>query len=227
MLTVFQLHWVCTRSWCVCFHGLHFSGSRLLCWELSEADPGLCALSRSKPLRFRFWSTPQRHKPLRFRFWSTPQRRGLCCAWVLCPSQVLAAQVTRCLVSVVTPRWAVHLITSPVPAAWFSGCTMCMPSQVCHMSLLGSWSLTEILPADVNHPESQELLVSNGACLHFGRVCLSGAMIATFWLWLTFVCLSLVGNGPLLSLLALLLCLLSPLFCEQACQCLRFGLFSG
>ena len=34
--------------------------------------------------------------------------------------------------------WGVHLIASPVPAAQFSGCTTGMPSQVCHVSLLGS-----------------------------------------------------------------------------------------
>ena len=36
------------------------------------------------------------------------------------------------------PGGGVHLITSPVPAAQFSGCTMGTPSQVCHVSLLGS-----------------------------------------------------------------------------------------
>ena len=36
-------------------------------------------------------------------------------------------------------------------------------------------------------------------------------------------CLSLVGNGLVHSWLALL----SPLFCEQAWQCLRLGLFTG
>ena len=51
---VFQLHWVCLHSRRVCFHGLHFSGSRLLCLELSEAGPRLRALPRSKLLRFRF-----------------------------------------------------------------------------------------------------------------------------------------------------------------------------
>ena len=30
--------------------------------ELSKAGPGLCALPRSKPLRFRFLGTPQRHR---------------------------------------------------------------------------------------------------------------------------------------------------------------------
>ena len=80
---VFQLHWVCLHSRRVCFHGLHFSGSRLLCQELSDARPGLRALPRSKPLRFRLSGTPQR------------RRLGWAC--VLCPSQVRAAQVTRCL----------------------------------------------------------------------------------------------------------------------------------
>ena len=108
----------------VSFHGLHCSGSRLLCQELSEAGPGLRALSRSKPLRFRFSGTPQR------------RRLGWAC--VLCPSQVRAAQVARCLASAVTPRLGVHLIACPFPAAWFSGCTMGVPSQVCHVSLLGS-----------------------------------------------------------------------------------------
>ena len=38
----------------VCFPRLHCSGSSLLCRELSKAGPGLRALPRSKPLRFRF-----------------------------------------------------------------------------------------------------------------------------------------------------------------------------
>ena len=44
------------------------------------------------------------------------------------------------------------LITSPVPAAQFSGCTTGAPSQ-----------------ADVDRPEPQEVLVSKEACLQFGR----------------------------------------------------------
>ena len=73
------------------FSCLHCLGSRLLCWELSEAGPGLYALPRSKPLRFRYWGTPQRH------------RLGWAC--VLCPSQVRAAQVTRCLASAVSATY--------------------------------------------------------------------------------------------------------------------------
>ena len=102
MLAVFQLYWVCPHSWRVCFPSLHCSDSRLLCQELSDAGPGLHALLRSKPLRFRFLSTLQ--------------RRGLCWACVLCLSQVRAAQVTRCLVSTVSPRWGVHLVAFPCPS---------------------------------------------------------------------------------------------------------------
>ena len=92
--------------------------------ELSKAGPGLCALPRSKPLRFRFSGTPQRHR--------------LSWASVLCPSQVRAAQVTRCLVIAVAHRRGMLLITSPIPATRFSGCAVVTPSQVCLMSLLGS-----------------------------------------------------------------------------------------
>ena len=83
VLTVIQPHWVCPNSWSVCFPSLHCLGPKLLCQELSDAGPGLYALPRSKPLRFRFSGIPQRH------------RLGWAC--VLCPSQVRAAQVTRCL----------------------------------------------------------------------------------------------------------------------------------
>ena len=87
MLALTRPHWVCPRSRRVCFPCLHCLGSRLLCRELSEAGPGLYALPRSKLLRFRYLGTPQR------------LRLGWAC--VLCPSQVRAAQVTRCFVSVV------------------------------------------------------------------------------------------------------------------------------
>ena len=84
----------------------------------SEVGPGLPALPRSKPLRFRFSGAPQRYR--------------LIWACVLCPSQVQASQVTRCLVSTVTPRWVVYLIASPVPATQFSGCTMGMLISDCN-----------------------------------------------------------------------------------------------
>ena len=67
-------HWVYPHSRHVCFPCLHCLGSRLLCRELSEACPGLYALPRSKPLRFRYLGSPQ--------------RRRLVWACILCPFQV-------------------------------------------------------------------------------------------------------------------------------------------
>ena len=110
------------RSWCVCFQGLHFSSSRLLCWELSEVGPGLHALPRSKL----------------FRFSGSPQRRRLCWACILCPSQVREAQATRSLVSALSPGGAGSLMTSPVPATHFPGSAAGVPSQVCCVSPLES-----------------------------------------------------------------------------------------
>ena len=124
----------------------HCSGSRLLCREPSAAGPGLLAPSRSKPLRFRHLGSPQRHR--------------LIWACVLCPSQIRAAQVMRCLASMVAATYR-------LPAARLSGCTTSAPSQV-----------------DVDCPEPQEVLVSKEACLQFCRYCLSGAAIAPFWLQL-------------------------------------------
>ena len=106
-----------TCSRCVCFPSLHCSGSRLLCLQLSEAGPGLCALPRSKPFRFRF------------RFSGTPERRRLSRTCVLCPFHVWAAEATRCLASTVTPRCGVSY-TSPIPAAQFAGWQQACPSQV-------------------------------------------------------------------------------------------------
>ena len=79
-------------------------------------------------------------------------------ACVLCPSQFWAAQATRCLASTYSPG-AVHLITSPVPAARFPGCAAA--SQMCLVSPLGSWSLAATLLMDVNYPGFQEDLVSD------------------------------------------------------------------
>ena len=95
------------------------------------------------------------------------------------------------------------------------------PSQVCCVSLLGSWSLAATLPADVNGPESLEVLVSNEACLQFGDASLGLRLPPPALAVLT--CLSLAGDGPVHSQLALL----SPLFCERAQQSLKLGLFMG
>ena len=59
------------------------------------------------------------------------------------------------------PRWTMHLITSLVLAARFPRCSVRALSQVCHVSLLGSWSQAVTLLADVYHLGSQEDVVSN------------------------------------------------------------------
>ena len=74
--------------------------------ELSEVGPGLCALPRSKPLKFRY---SQRH------------RLGWAC--VLCPSQVRAAQATRCLANTLCPDGSCVLsLLPPQPLR----CAMCL-----------------------------------------------------------------------------------------------------
>ena len=120
-----QPHWACPRSLRVYPPCPHCSGSRLLHREPSEGGPGLPA--------------PPRSKPLRFRHSGSPQRRRLGWACVLCPSQVRASQVMRCLASSVAATY--HL-----PAARFSGCTTGAPSQ-----------------ADFDCPEPQEVLAKKPA----------------------------------------------------------------
>ena len=87
VFTVSRPHWVWPHSQHVCFPCLHCLGSRLFCPKLSEAVRELYVLPRSKPLRFRYSGSPQRCR--------------LSWARVLYPSQIRAAQVTRCLVNVV------------------------------------------------------------------------------------------------------------------------------
>ena len=92
-------------------------------WELSKVGPGLHALPRSKPLRFRFLGTPQSH------------RLGWVC--ILSPSQVRAAQATRCFASTHSQD-VMCLIISLVPVDQFPRCAARAPPQVCRVSPLGS-----------------------------------------------------------------------------------------
>ena len=112
-----------TRSMCA-FQVYSAQAPRCSAREWSKVGPGLCALPRTMPLRFRFSGTPQRHK------------LGWAC--VLCSSQVRAAQAKKSLASALSPGEAVCLTSSPVPAALFPGCAAGAPSQVCHVSPLGS-----------------------------------------------------------------------------------------
>ena len=132
VLVVCQPHWACSCSQLMHPPCPHSSGSRLLPCKPSETSPGLHVPPKSKLLRFRHSGSPQRHR-LRW-------------ACVLCPSQLRATRVMRCLVSVVTATYRL-----PVPATQFSGCTTSAPSQ-----------------AD-DCPEPQEVLISKEPCLQFGR----------------------------------------------------------
>ena len=80
------------------------------------------------------------------------------------------------------------------------------PGPVCLVSLLGSWSLPEILPADVDHPVSQKSLIRNlmPVC-NLVRDTVSGAEFAPYRLWLAPASpLPPAGDGPVCSQLALL-----------------------
>ena len=104
---------------------------------LSKAGPGFCALPQSKPLRFRFLGTPQRC------------RLSWACVFCLPWSEHLKRPGAWWTHS----SGAVCLITSPAPTTRF----WALPTPVCHVSLVASWSLTATLPADVNCSESQKV----------------------------------------------------------------------
>ena len=80
-----------------------------------------------------------------FRHSRSPQRPRLGWACVLCPSQVRAAQVMRCLARAIAATYR-------LPAARLFRCATGAPSQ-----------------ADVGRPDPQEVLVSKEACLQFYR----------------------------------------------------------
>ena len=86
-----------------------------------------------------------------------------------------------------------------------------------------------IVPADVNHPESKEVLVSNWEpAPSLVEDAVSRAEVAPFGTGCRLIAsLPPAGDGPVTSLLALLWYSLSPLFCEPAGSVLSLGLFVG
>ena len=78
-----------------------------------------------------------------------------------------------------TPQ--VRCVLSPLPSQCCFLCTVGAPSQVCHVSLLGSLSLAATLPVDVNRTGSQEDLVNNWEPAHsLVEDAISGGKIALF-----------------------------------------------
>ena len=119
------------------------------------------------------------------------------------------------------------LITSPVLATQFPRFTWRVPSQVCHVSPLGSPSQAVTLLADVYHPGSQEDVVSNWKPAYslveeaglWGQDCSSPLPSSSDCH--THVSLPPLGEGPVHSRLALLWYSFNPLFCECARLCVR------
>ena len=107
---------------CVCFPIYTAQALGCSAGELSKVGPGLRALPMSKPLRFRFLGTPQRH------------RLGWAC--ILCPSQLRVAQATRYFSSAHSPG-LVYFIAFPIRPPRFPEFAVGAPSQVCCVSLLG------------------------------------------------------------------------------------------
>ena len=107
----------------------------------TKVGPGLHALPRFKPLRFRFSGTPQRHRLL----WACV----LAYFWAR-TAQVRAAQATRCLESALSPGGRC-VLSPPGPSPCVSWVRSGNASQVCHMSHLGtdlwlrpSWQMSTV-----------------------------------------------------------------------------------
>ena len=147
--------------------------------ELSEAGPGLCALPRSKPLRFSFLGSPQRGR--------------LCLAGVFCPSQVRAAQATRCLASSVSPGG--EFVLSPpwsqvLGVLGGSGCAH-LQCALCLFWGADLWLQPSWQKSTIQNPKGFWLATG---CL-LDRGCLSGAKFASFQLWLPTSCFPVSSGG--------------------------------
>ena len=100
-LAVYGPHWAQLTAFCA-FLVYTAQAPGCSAGVLPKAGHAFCALPWSELLRFRFSGTSQGHR--------------LSWVCILCPSQVQAAQATRCLASVLSQVGI--LITSPVWAAW-------------------------------------------------------------------------------------------------------------
>ena len=82
------------------------------------------------------------------------------------PFPGLSSSGNQVLCECTVPGGLCSLITSLVLAALLPKCAMIALLQVCHVSPLGSLSQAVTLLADVNHPGSQEDMVSNWEPAH-------------------------------------------------------------
>ena len=123
------------------------------------------------------------------------------------------------------------LVNPPVPTAQFPGWAKRAPSQVCHVSPLGSWSQAATLLANDNCPVSHEDMVSSWEPAHslvenadlWGRDCPLPSCSGCG----TPASLPMEGEGLACIWLALLWCSVNPLFCERARLWVRLEPFVG
>ena len=93
-------------------------------------------------------------------------------------------------------RWSVSLITSPVLAAWFPGCTAGAQSQGCHVPPLGSWSLAgpSWQMSTILDPRKTWLATGSLLTVWQRMPSLGLRLPLTFWPWLSPACLSASGG---------------------------------
>ena len=151
--------------------------------ELSKAGPGFRALPRSKPLRFRFSGTPQRHR--------------LSWAWILCPSQVRVAQVSRCLASALSLGGRCILSTPQSQPLGFLGA----PQECClrcAMYLLWGadlWPQPSWWMSTVQDPRKTWLATGSLLTVWWRMPSLVPRLPLTFRLWMSHACLSASSGG--------------------------------
>ena len=133
----------------------------------------------------------------------------------MCPSQVQAAQATRCLASAHFPD-AVRLIASPVQPHGFLGVQWehRLRCAVCLLWGADLWLRPSRRKSTVQDPK-KTWLVTGEPARSLVEDAISGAEFAPCLPALDVTRLPLVGDGPVPCQLALLWYLLSPLFCEQ------------
>ena len=118
-------HWVCPCSWHMCFHG-----STLL--RLQVALQGNCLKRALGCMHFPGLSHSGSGSQVLYN--GAQIKLGLS----FVPFSGSCSSGNQVLGEHTLPRCVVCLITSPVPAAWFPGCAVGEPSQVCYVSSLGN-----------------------------------------------------------------------------------------
>ena len=141
--------------------------------ELSKVGLRLHALPRSKLLRFRFSGTPQRHT------------LGWACA--LCPSQVQAAQATRCLESAHSPGGRCILSPPRSQPLSFLGAQWerCLRCAMCLLWGADLWLQPSWQMSTVQDPRKNWLAAGRLLTVWWRMPSLGPSLPLTFQLWLS------------------------------------------